>query len=201
MSIVYSSAQILSKAYFKSFHRFKVVGLENVPKDQAFILASNHASFIDPPALGCALPTSICYLARDSLFRFPFGDFLKKLNSIPIHRENMNIRTVRIILNKIKDGKGLLIFPEGTRTHDGSIQKAKSGIGFILEMANVPIVPAKIIGSYKILPRGKIMPKLGEKLTVRYGVPFLIEKSDKKLERKERYSKIAEQVMSKINDL
>ena len=113
----------------------------------------------------------------------------------------MNIRTVRTILNKIKDGKGLLIFPEGTRTHDGSIQKAKSGIGFILEMANVPIVPAKITGSYKILPRGKIMPKLGVKLTVRYGVPFLIEKFDKSLERKERYSKMAEQVMSKISEL
>jgi 1-acyl-sn-glycerol-3-phosphate acyltransferase len=95
----------------------------------------------------------------------------------------------------------LLIFPEGTRTHDGSIQKAKSGIGFILEMANVPIVPAKITGSYNILPKGKIVPKLGEKLTVRYGVPFLIEKLDKKLERKVRYSKMAEQVMSKISEL
>ena len=113
----------------------------------------------------------------------------------------MNIRTVRTILNKIKDGKGLLIFPEGTELMMVAFKRLSLGIGFILEMANVPIVPAKITGSYKILPRGKIMPKLGVKLTVRYGVPFLIEKFDKSLERKERYSKMAEQVMSKISEL
>ena len=85
----------------------------------------------------------LCQLAfvilLETAFRFPFGGFLKKRNSIPIHRENMNIRTVRTILNKIKDGKGLLIFPEEPELMMVAFKRL-SLIGFILEMANVPIV-------------------------------------------------------------
>ena len=72
----------LSFLYFKIFHRFELKGLENVPKNGPFILASNHQSFLDPPALGCRLPRDLHYFARNTLFVGPLGFIIKNLNSI-----------------------------------------------------------------------------------------------------------------------
>ena len=70
MSFIYSSAQFFSKSYFNLFHNFEVIGLENIPEKRPFLLASNHASFIDPPALGCLVQRDICYLAEEVYLNF-----------------------------------------------------------------------------------------------------------------------------------
>ena len=201
MSFLYSSAQFLSKSYFNLFHNFEVVGLENIPEKTPFLLASNHASFIDPPALGCLVQRDICYLARKSLFKFPFNFILNKLNAIPLQRERLDLKTLKTILKCIDRGKGVLIFPEGTRSENGEIKRAKSGIGFIVEMAKVPIIPAKVIGSFEILPRGRLFPKLGQKLIIKYGVPFNTEEEVFESDKKTRYQKIADLIMSRIDML
>ena len=95
----------------------------------------------------------------------------------------------------------MLIFPEGTRSENGEIKRAKSGIGFIVEMAKVPIIPAKVIGSFQILPKGKLFPKLGQKLIIKYGVPFNAEDEVFELDKKTRYQKIADLIMNRIDML
>ena len=201
MRFIYSSAQFFSKSYLNLFHDVEVVGLENIPEKTPFLLASNHASFIDPPALGCFIPRDICYLARKSLFKFPFNLLLNKLNAIPLQRDRLDLKTLKTILRCVDRGKGVLIFPEGTRSENGGIKKAKSGIGFIVEMVKVPIIPAKIIGSFQILPKGKVIPKFGQKLFIKYGLPFNAEDEVFELDKKIRYQKIADLIMSRIEML
>ena len=104
MKPFYKFAQRFSYLYFKIFHRFEVFGVDNVPKKGAFILASNHLSFFDPPALGCKLPRNLHYFARDTLFVGPLGSLIRSLNSIPVDREKLDLRTLRTVLSVLKNG-------------------------------------------------------------------------------------------------
>ncbi|MDC3282836.1 1-acyl-sn-glycerol-3-phosphate acyltransferase, partial [Opitutales bacterium] len=93
MKIFYRFAQYVSWFYFKAFHRLEVHGIKNVPQSGSFILASNHSSYFDPPALGCRLPRNLHYFARDSLFFWPLGLLIRNLNSIPVNRSQLDIAT------------------------------------------------------------------------------------------------------------
>ena len=92
MSNFYKFAQFASFLYFKLFHRFEVGGLQNVPNEGAFILASNHLSFFDPPALGCTLPRNLHYTARNSLFTGPLGILISNINSISVNRDQLDLK-------------------------------------------------------------------------------------------------------------
>ena len=98
MNLTYRAAQSFSYIYFRLFHGLKIQGLENIPKVNAFILACNHLSFFDPPAIGCRIPRNLHYFARDSLFHGPMGFLIRKLNSIPVNRKQLDIKTLRIVL-------------------------------------------------------------------------------------------------------
>ena len=174
MTPFYRFAQELSFLYFKIFHRFELKGLENVPKNGPFILASNHQSFLDPPALGCRLPRDLHYFARNTLFVGPLGFIIKNLNSIPVNRDHLDLKTLRLVLQVLSSGEPLLVFPEGTRTETGKLGLPQKGIGLLVSKANVPVLPAKIAGAFDILGKGKIFPRIGKKLTITYGplLPF-----------------------------
>ena len=131
MNLTYRAAQGFSYTYFRLFHGLKIQGLENIPKVNAFILACNHLSFFDPPAIGCRIPRNLHYFARDSLFHGPMGFLIRKLNSIPVNRKQLDIRTLRVVLKVLAGGEPILLFPEGTRSESGSLQKAQSGLGFL----------------------------------------------------------------------
>jgi len=89
----------------------EVKGLHNIPSAGAFILASNHTSYFDPPALGCKLPRNLHYFARDSLFFWPLGLLIRNLNSIPVNRSQLDIATLKRVLKVLKSGDPLLVFP------------------------------------------------------------------------------------------
>ncbi|NBU86082.1 MAG: 1-acyl-sn-glycerol-3-phosphate acyltransferase, partial [Verrucomicrobia bacterium] len=91
MNRTYRLAQFLSYCYLKCFHRFEVKGLGNVPPKGGFILACNHLSYLDPPAVGCRIPRNLHYFARDSLFFGPLGLLITKLNSIPVNRDQLDL--------------------------------------------------------------------------------------------------------------
>ena len=93
MKPLYRFAQFFSYIYFRLFHRFEVYGLDNIPSTGSFILASNHQSFFDPPALGCKIPRNLHYFARDSLFFWPLGCLIRNLNSIPVNRTRLDMGT------------------------------------------------------------------------------------------------------------
>lgn len=198
MSVFYRFAQLISFFYFKAFHRFKVYGLDNIPSSGPFILASNHQSFFDPPALGCRLPRNLHYFARDSLFFWPLGILIRNLNSIPVNRSTLDIKTLKLVLSVLNQGNPLLVFPEGTRSCNDQIQSGKKGIGLLLAKSGVPVVPAKVIGGYKVLGRGMIFPRIGKQIVIKYGPVVYMNDLDPGKSASNRYEVIAQRVISEI---
>lgn len=199
MNKTYRLAQFLSYCYLKCFHRFEVKGLDNVPPKGGFILACNHLSYLDPPALGCLIPRNLHYFARDSLFFGPLGLLITKLNSIPVNRDQLDLGTLRKVLSVLKGGEPVLVFPEGTRSPDGTLQKSQKGLGLLVHKSGVPVLPARLHGSFEILGKGKLFPRIGKKLYLNIGSPILSEKLS--FDSSDRYQKISDLVMYEIEGL
>ncbi|MSR64279.1 MAG: 1-acyl-sn-glycerol-3-phosphate acyltransferase [Verrucomicrobiae bacterium] len=190
------------KLLFHTYFRGSVHHADYVPTSGGFILASNHASFLDPPMVGQAVKQEICYLARKSLFRYPVaGQILRSWKAIPVERDEVDVAGMRAILTALKNGNGVMIFPEGTRTDDGGLQPARPGVGFLVAKANVPVVPARIWGSLAAMGRGKSWPR-PHKLIVTFGKPLTFDTSHVKREEKQTaYQKISEDIMAAIAKL
>lgn len=199
MKIFYQFAQYVSWFYFKAFHRLEVHGIKNVPQSGSFILASNHSSYFDPPALGCRLPRNLHYFARDSLFFWPLGLLIRNLNSIPVNRSQLDIATLKRVLKVLKDGDPLLLFPEGTRSADGNLGEGKKGIGLLLAKSQVDVLPARVTGGNKVLGKGMLFPRIGRKLVVEYGTLLKIDTLDPGKSDTNRYEIIANKVLAEIN--
>lgn len=201
MTFLYRCAQTIFFLYFKIFHRFRVSGLEHVPSDGAFLLASNHVSFFDPPALGCRVPRDLHYFARKSLFKGLLGKLITAFNSIPVDRESSDVSSFKKALKVLDKGSPLLVFPEGTRSLDGSLQAAKAGVGLIAIKASVPVLPARVIGGFEILGKGCKLPKIGSRLTIVYGPLLQIETLDPGPKTAKRSQIVADAIMEAIGKL
>lgn len=191
--------------FFRTYCRASWHGRENVPSEGPVILASNHASFFDPPLIGCSLPREICYLARESLFHFgPFGKIISALNSIPVDRDGGGAKGLKMILSKLQEGAGILLFPEGTRTTTGDLLEAEPGIGLTILKTDAPVVPVYIEGSFDSFSKNDKFPK-PKKISVHFGKQIdyhEMRSSFKKAsasERKEFYLKAAQTSMAAIS--
>ncbi len=201
MTFFYRFAQFSSWLFFKFFHRLEVIGVNNIPSTGAFILASNHQSYFDPPALGCKLPRNLHYFARDSLFFWPLSLLIRNLNSIPVNRSHLDIATLKRVLNVLKQGDPLLVFPEGTRSPDGQIQSGKKGIGLLLAKSQCDVLPARIRGGNEVLGKGMIIPRIGRKLVVSYGSVIRFKELDPGKSDPLRYETIANRVLEAISKI
>ncbi|MDX2085787.1 MAG: lysophospholipid acyltransferase family protein [Candidatus Melainabacteria bacterium] len=127
---------------------FRIYGREHVPaKNKAYIITSNHSSYMDSPLLGAVTwPRPIAYLAKMELFDKPLSRWLyRTLGSIAVNREKIDVSSVRSVKNLLKHTDWLLgIFPEGTRSQDGELQEAKKGVAYFAKSNQVPIVPVGI---------------------------------------------------------
>lgn len=186
----------------KLINRLSIHGSENIPAKGGVLLVANHASFLDPPALGCAaMHRHVRFMARDTLFTNRwFGRLLHGVAVVPISRERGDVSALKKALAVLKAGDCLGFFPEGTRSPDGTLQPAKPGIGFIAAKAGVPVVPTYIDGSFKALARHHrwIRPY---KIRVHVGKPIKPSEFEPFLNAEDRYDKIGEFIMSRIRDL
>lgn len=172
MSGWYRFCRFLFRVYFRLYHRGRIRNADRLPDTGAFILAGNHVSFLDPPFFGLCCRRAAYYLARDTLFRNPVaGWILRSWNCVPIKREGGDIAAMRTVLRLLGEGKAVVMFPEGTRSADGRLQEARAGIGMIVAKAGVPIVPMRIWGTDRALPRGASLPRPA-RVTVAFGEPF-----------------------------
>ncbi|HXK45707.1 MAG TPA: lysophospholipid acyltransferase family protein, partial [bacterium] len=110
------AAKILGFFIFKLFFHLDVYGKENIPCSGKFVIAANHASFLDPPLLGYICPKPIAYFTKQEQLFGLFGMLITRLGAIPLSKSSMGTSDIRMALNVIMKGKGLLIFPEGTRS-------------------------------------------------------------------------------------
>ena len=127
--------------YYFAYH-VKVEGRENLPSG-SYVIASNHRSYADPPLIaitsGCS---KFSFVAKAELFRNPFfGWLIRKLGAFPVSRGNGDLSVIDDSVSKIKDGRRLVIFPEGTRSKTGKVGKGKTGVALIAARAGVPVVP------------------------------------------------------------
>jgi 1-acyl-sn-glycerol-3-phosphate acyltransferase len=166
------------------FFRFRAFGTENVPDKGGFILASNHQSYLDPVFCGVALKRRLHFLARDSLFRNRFfAALIYSLNAIPVKRDRADVSSMRKVIAKLKEGKGVCLFPEATRTRDGKIRPFKPGFGLLCRRAEAAIVPVLIDGAFECWPRHNRLFSPGQ-VTVRYGKAITAEQVKKMTDRK-----------------
>jgi 1-acyl-sn-glycerol-3-phosphate acyltransferase len=172
-------------------------GRENVPAEGGCLIIANHASFADPTTVGMAVGRELHYLARRTLFRPPVMNWLLPLcNTMPIERERVDLRGMRAVIEKIRGGGSVLLFPEGTRSKDGNLQDPETGAAFIACKAQKPIVPARISGTFESWPRTRKWPKPGGHWHVVIGKPFLPPAATRLA--KSEYEALARQMMSAI---
>jgi 1-acyl-sn-glycerol-3-phosphate acyltransferase len=173
MTFWYLLGYSLSKALAKTFFNYRVIGAENMIEEGPCIIAANHCSNLDPPLVGVACQRAIHYLARKSLLDIPvLGPILPQLNVIPVDQKNADRSALMGAIRVVRNGGAVLIFPEGTRSLNGQLQATRPGIGMIMAKTEAPVVPVKISGTYKALPKGGTWPKLTE-VTVLIGRPLL----------------------------
>jgi 1-acyl-sn-glycerol-3-phosphate acyltransferase len=197
MTPLYRAGHMLCTAVAELAFRLKIHGRENLIEEGPAILASNHASYLDPPLVGVACRKEIFYLARKSLFEKPvLGPVLARVNCIPIDRDRGDVAAVRAILRLLKEGKRTLVFPEGTRSRDGKLQPARGGLGLIIAKSLAPVVPVRIFGSYAALPRSGGIHFT--QVTMVVGKPLIFTKADLGTDERLAYQVLSDRVMAAI---
>ena len=152
--------------------RLRVRNQKNVPATGPVLIAANHQSFLDPPAIGCrVLQRQIDFVARSGLFgQEHFGGLLRFLNSIPVAEEGPDGAAIKEIIRRLRLGRCVMIFPEGSRTPDGEIQPFKRGVALLVKRAKCPVVPVAIEGAFAAWPRDRKWPRVfSSKVRVLYG--------------------------------
>lgn len=198
-SMTYAAVWHGCQTLFDLLYRTEVAGLENVPLEGPFLLASNHASFLDPPIVGSYMPRELTYFARKTLFQGRFGKLITDLNSIPIDRDgDSDLGAFRKVFSVLKDGGALLVFPEGTRSQNGVFGEARSGVGMIACRTQVPVLPVRVFGSYDIWSRKRKFPAPHGSLGISIGKVLLPEAYDPGKAEKERYLIAAQRILAAI---
>ena len=207
MNIPYFIGWCAYGAWFRTYFRWRVCNPERVPLQGPVILASNHASFLDPPLIGCAVRRHINFLAREDLFNVPVvGWVLRQWKVVPVDREGGGAKGLKAILDRLLAGDAIILFPEGTRTRDGKLQPARAGIGLAVIKSTAPVVPARIFGSYEAQGRHVRFPRPCH-LIVKFGTPLRFEqlraeaKVCSKQSLKEIYQQVADELMAAIATL
>ncbi len=199
MDRVYGLFHYISVVVYDMFFRGEVAGLENVPAQGPFLIASNHASHLDPPIVGAQVPRQMSFFARKTLWKPGIASWwLDTVGTIPVDRDGgSDISAIRRVLRSLEQGKPLILFPEGTRSPDGRLQTAKPGVGMIACKAQVPVLPARIFGSFEAFGRsGPIRP--GTPVSVVFGQPLPPSAYDDPKAGKERYQRASEAIMAAI---
>jgi len=153
--MLYAIAQVVIGFLARFFFRLKVFGHDWIPQQGGVLIASNHVSYLDIPLLGCAMKRKAHFIGKVELVRNPVMAFLfRYLNGIPIKRGGVNRKVFLDIADRLKRGEVVVIYPEGGINKTGDVKKLKPGIGMLVAMTGVPVVPALIKGTEKALPVG-----------------------------------------------
>lgn len=156
-NIVWLVLQYAFRLTYMLWLRYQARGLENMPKEGGGLVLVNHQSFLDPTLVGLPLQRPVSFLARDTLFRVPvIGWVLRNTYVMPINRDAASTASIRAALKRMHGGFLVGLFPEGTRSFDGSVGEFKPGFISLIRRAKVPVYPVGIAGADKAMPRGGV---------------------------------------------
>jgi 1-acyl-sn-glycerol-3-phosphate acyltransferase len=163
---------------FFSGVKLNVIGKENVNPDATYVIASNHASYFDIPALLIGVPVRRARIvAKESLGKIPLFGWSMSMGDFILIKRGANREALKSLLKaveKLREGKSIIMFADGTRSPDGQLQPFKRGTFIVAERAQTPVLPVTILGSYQIMPRNTVLIKRGN-ITLVIGKPISAE--------------------------
>lgn len=188
----YSLIKLIGTAIFKLCFRFKVIGIENVPLTGPLVIASNHASLLDPPIIGVATNRPVHFMAKQELFKNPIlGYIFKKLGSFPVKRGTADRVAIKNGIDILKSNGVLAIFPEGTRNKTTHVRKPAPGALMMASAAKAVIVPVAVVGTQKIA--------FFKTFKVVFGEPIYLDKTKKY--KKDDLNELSKGLMQKIQTM
>lgn len=198
MRTYYRISHIVVRGFFRLFFGLRIVGEDNLRFRENFIFASNHISYFDPPVVGCALRQEVSFVAKKELFSNRLLAWLiRRYHAIPVDRSEIDKTTMKRMMKKLKDGESILMFPEGTRSKNGSLGRFKTGLGFLSQQSNVSIVPVHVAGT--VAMRDCFLRR--RKLEVRIGAPIRVGKVNETRDKKRDYATLSSMVRSSMEML
>ena len=150
----------------------RFAGIEHIPAAGPLIIAPNHVTYADPPLVSIPVRQPVYYMAWDVLFRIPvFCWVIRRLRAFPVDIESADPRATREAVRLLDAGEVVMIFPEGSRSPDGRLQRFKLGAFRLACSRGVPILPVTIVGAHEAWPPGRVLPRPG-RLTIVYHPPI-----------------------------
>lgn len=197
MGMTYWFVRILSRLLTRIFGPVSIYGAERVPRSGGALIIANHLSNADPVVIAASCPRKCWFMAKEELFRIRFlGWFIRQVHAFPVSPRSADRSAIRTAESLLKQGKAVVIFPEGECSETGRMAEFLPGAAMIARRSNVPVVPVGLIGTQRIVPYGRLWPRRARGVVViRYGEPFdLAEISD----RAGSYGQIVRRMMETV---
>ena len=157
---------------FKFLFKGQLIGRENIPQKDSFIMVSNHGSLFDPPLLGHALGRNISFMAKAELFKIPFlGFIIKACGAYPVKRGIADKNTIKIACNKLSNNNSIGIFIDGTRQKNGRVNKPKQGAALLAFKNQKLLLPVAIVNSHRLI-KFKFCIPFFSKIVIKVGKPL-----------------------------
>jgi 1-acyl-sn-glycerol-3-phosphate acyltransferase len=166
---------LVSKLFVFPIYKFvfkgRLIGKDNIPQRDSFIMVSNHGSLLDPPLLGHALGRNISFMAKAELFKIPFlGFIIKACGAYPVKRGIADKNTIKIACKKLSNDNSIGIFIDGTRQKNGRVNKPKQGAALLAFKNQKLLLPVAIVNSHRLI-RFKFCIPLFSKIVIKVGKP------------------------------
>jgi len=172
-------------------------GEENIPLTGPIIVAPNHVSYVDPPAVACGTKKrQLRFMAKEELFKGALGALITSLGAFPVKRGEGDTESIRKSLAILEGGEALLIFPEGTRSDGKTMLPINRGVAMLAKRTGAPVLPVGIIGTHIVMPRGGGGRK--HPMKIAYGKPFAYEEISTGKNDKENRELFAQELEKRI---
>lgn len=187
--------------------RIRIEGeVDAIPRTGPVILAANHTSNADPVVIGGFLTQTldrrVNWLGKKELFDVPILGWLSWHGGIhPVDRGAADVDAFKLARKILVEGHLLAVFPEGTRSPNGTLQAAKDGIALLAIRTGAPVVPIGIEGADRVWPKGRKLPRFGGHITMRVGAPIVVDATGGGADRRAAKSEATERIMRAIAEL
>jgi len=182
---------------YKLVFKGHLIGKENIPQKDSFIVVSNHGSLLDPPLLGHALGHNISFMAKAELFKIPvLGFIIKACGAYPVKRGIADKNTIKTACEKLSNNNCIGIFIDGTRQKNGRVNKPKQGAALLAFKNKKLLLPVAIVNSHRLI-RFKFFIPFFSKIVIKVGKPLQPPQSSSK----DDLNSVTMQLKDNINNL